>query len=100
MPVMRMMQVAIHQVVNVVAVRHSNMPTPRAMLVARLVSAAAVRWRTIGRIGGRDVNDVLLDRLAVLMMQMPVVQVVDVSVVQDGGVATTLAVYVGMIGMV
>jgi hypothetical protein len=41
----------------------------------------------------------LFDGGTILMMEVPVVQVVHVPIVEDGGVAATLAVYMRMIGM-
>jgi hypothetical protein len=83
MPVMRVVQMPVDQIVDVIAVRNRGVSAPFAMLMTGLVPTAAM----------------LFHRGTILMMEMPIVQVVYVPIVQDGGVATTLAVYMRMIGM-
>lgn len=99
MPVMRVVQMPVDQIVDVIAVRNRGVSAPFAMLMTGLVPTAAMRRGAIGGVGRRYVEMMLFHRGTILMMEMPIVQVVYVPIVQDGGVATTLAVYMRMIGM-
>ena len=90
----RVMQVAIHQVVGVVAVGHGLVAAIRAVDMARLVSAAIVRRGALGGIGGVDRERVLVDVPDVRMMQMPVMQVIGVPIVLDGRMTAAGAVNV------
>jgi len=89
-----MMEMPVHQIVHVIAVRNRDVSTPIAMLVCRVMSTAAMLRRAIGRIRRRHVDAMFFDRRAVLMVQVPVVEIVHVPIVHDGGVATTQAVHV------
>ena len=96
---MRVVQMTRHQVVQMVSVRHGLVPTSRPVHMARFVALA-------GMIGGAHCGicrvypePVFVKMIAVRAMQVAVVQVVYMSVVQDGGVATPFAVDVGMIFM-
>ncbi len=84
----------VHQIVHVIAVRHGDMATRVAMLVCCVMSTAVMIRRAIGRIRRRHVDAMFFDRRAVLMVQVPIVEIVHVSIVHDGGVATTQAVHV------
>jgi hypothetical protein len=87
---MRMVQVANHEVVDMVAVRHPFMAAPSAAdvpgFVTRCRRGAAVRK------SGADFDNVFIDVIGVRMMQMPFVQVIDMTVVFHGGVAAAGAV--------
>jgi hypothetical protein len=95
----RMMQVPVDEIVDVVAVRHRLVPAAGAVLVARLMPLAPVLGRAAVGVLGRDLDDVLVDVVAVRMVQVSVVQVVDVIAVADGGVPAAWAMLVGMIGV-
>jgi hypothetical protein len=94
-----MMQVPVDEVVNVIAVRHGRMTAPDPMYVRGIMATTPMRRRAARRMGVRHVEAVLLDDGPVLMMQVPVVQVIDVAVVQDGGVPAAGAMGVRMIGV-
>lgn len=81
-------QVAGHQVIGVVAVRHGFMTAARSVLVPLLVLAAVVRRRAARGVGCVDGELVLLDLVAVDVMEVAVVEVIDVAIVPDAGVAT------------
>lgn len=98
-PVVRMMQVSVDEVVDVIAMRHGRVTASDTMHMRSIVPTAPVRRRAGGGIGVGDVEAVLLDHGPVLMVQMPFVQIVDVPVVQDRGVPATRAVGVRMIGV-
>ncbi len=85
----RMVQMPVHEVIHVVAMRYSFVAAVWTMDVVRIVTTAGVRRST--RLGIRVAhwNDVFFDCSAIsLVMEVPIVQVVDVPVVFDGRVAT------------
>jgi hypothetical protein len=92
----RMVEVTVDQVVDVIAVRHRLVAARRAMLVSRAVRAAVVGRRASGRIGRPDFENVFVHVIAVGRVQMAVVEVVDVILVADGGVAAAGAMNVRM----
>jgi hypothetical protein len=95
MAAVRVMQVAVDEVVDVIAVRHRGMPATRAVYVTGFVARAGVSRRAGGRILGVDRQYVLFDLAAGdRVMQVAVVQVVDVIAVLDRGVSAVLAVLV------
>lgn len=82
-------QVTVDHVVDVVTVWDRFVPTPRPVNVPRLVSAALMSRRAVIRVDLGYSDHVLIDVVTVRMMQVPVVQVIDVSVVLNGLMATT-----------
>jgi hypothetical protein len=74
---MYVMQVAIHQIVHVVAMRHSFMPAIRPVYMPGLVPAAIMSARAISRILRRYRQHMLVKVSFMRMMQMPVMQIVD-----------------------
>ena len=96
----RVVQVAIDEVVNVVAMRHRFMTAAGAVNVPGFVAAAVVVGRAGVRVGGADGDAVFIDVVAVRVVQVAVVQVVNVAVVLDGGVAAARAVLVRVVGVV
>ena len=81
----RVVQAAIDQVVDVVVVRDGVVSAVGAVLVAALVAAG--RLGVAGRVVGAGLDHVFVDVVAVRVVQVPVVQVVDMIVVLDRGVA-------------
>jgi hypothetical protein len=92
----RVMQVAVDQVIDVVAVRDGGVAAVGAVLMRFVMAAASVLGSAIGGIGYVDGEGVFLDFVRFDAVQVAVVQVIDVAVVDDAGVATTRAVLVGM----
>lgn len=90
--VVPVMQASVDQIVEVIAVRHALVP-------ASVVPALAGDGGAGVRVGRVDGDHVLVVVAIVFGVQVPVVQVVDVSVVQDTGVAAVCAVHVRMVGM-
>jgi hypothetical protein len=78
-----MMQMPIDQVIDVIAMRHSFMAASWPMHVGRVVGAATVLGRAAFGIGRRHFDLVLVDVVAMHMVQMPVMQVVDVTLMAD-----------------
>src|SRR5437870_4344542 len=90
---------ALHQVVNVVAMGNRLVPAARIVLVVLGMSAALVLRRTIGGVLAPDSQTVFLDTLGAHMVQMSVVEVIRVAIVFDGRVPTGRAVLVIVLGM-
>lgn len=99
MVAVRVVQVAVDQVVDVVTVRDGFVAATGAMDVAGLVAAAFVLGRAAVGVGGRDRDHVLVDVVAMRMVQVAVVQVVDMTVMPDGRVAAAGAMGVVMVGV-
>jgi hypothetical protein len=99
MVAMRVVQVPIDQIVDVIAMRHRLVTTPGAVLVGGVMPSATVVRRACRGVRGGDVDPVLVDMVTVLVMEVAVVQVVDVTVMTDSGVAAARTVYVGVIGV-
>jgi hypothetical protein len=96
----RVVQVAVHQVVNVVAVRDRLVPAAWAVDMPRLVAVTFVP-RGAGRGVARAHRDDVLLHHAVrgLVVQVAVVQEIGVPVVLDCGVPAAGAVLVGVVGV-
>ena len=92
MVAVRMMQVAVDQIIDVIAVRHRLVPTARAVHVTRLVARALVIGRAAVRIALRHLDHVLVDVIPMRVMQVTVVDVVDMITVAHGRVAAVGAV--------
>jgi hypothetical protein len=77
----RMMEVAVDEEVDVVAVGDGLVAASRAVLVPTVMPAAGVIGRAIGRIRAADLDHVLVDVVAVRMVEVAVVEVVEVVAV-------------------
>ena len=89
------MEVAVDQAINVVAVGDGGMAVVGAVLVCFVVAGAGVLGSAVGEVGFVDGEGVFLDFAAFDVVQVAVVQVIDVAVLDDTCVATTWAVLVG-----
>jgi hypothetical protein len=96
---MRMVQVAIDEVVDVITVGNGGVTAVRAVLVALFVLAAIVLRRAIGGIGRADVERVLFNASLAHVVQVAVVEVVDVIVVLDPLVASVRPMLVRVSGV-
>jgi hypothetical protein len=99
MVAMRMMQVAINQIVHMVAVRHRFMAASGSMLVVCIVTSATMLRSALVGIGRADLDDMFIDMVAMHVMEMPVVEVVDMAVMQDGRMTAIRTMNMQMIGM-
>jgi hypothetical protein len=81
-------------VVAVVAVGDGGVTVVGAVLVRFIMAGAGVLGSAVGGIGFVDGQSMLLNLVPFDVMQVAVVQVIDVAVVDDAGVATTWAVLV------
>ncbi len=87
-------EVAVHEVVHVVAVRHGFVSASGAVLVVRIVGAAGVIGRAVSRVRAADRQEVLVHVVGVGMMEVAVVQVVGVAVMAHGQVTAAFPVNV------
>jgi hypothetical protein len=83
----RMVQVAVHQIIDVIAVRHRFVTAAGTVYVILRMAAATVRRRACGRILRRHVDGVLLNGVPLGMVQMTVMKIIHMVAVLDGGVA-------------
>jgi len=88
----RVVQVPVNEVINVVAVRHRLVTAPRAVPVVLVMLSAIVVRCAVRRVGGAYRHRVLLDAALAVVVQVAVVQVVNVALVLDAGVPATRAV--------
>jgi hypothetical protein len=92
-----MMQVAVHQVIGMIAVRDGLVTASGAVLMALFVAATVVLGRAARGVGGIDGQDMLLNLAALVVVQVAVVQVIDVVFVLNGCVAAAGAVLMRMV---
>lgn len=90
----RMVQSPIHEVIDVVPMRHSLVPAGRAMrvLTARLRSA-------LHGIDGSYRNDVFIHMVLVHVVEMAIMEIIDVAVMEDRLMPTVGTMLVTMVGM-
>lgn len=93
------MQVIADQVVDVVAVRYRLVAAAGTVGVTRLVAVAVMIGGAALRVLGVGLKYVLIDVIAVGMVQMALMEIVEVVAVLDGGVTTAGTVHVRMVGM-
>jgi len=98
MVAVRMVQVAVDQIVDVIAVRHGFMAASRPVhVVGSMAGALVVRGAAIG-VSLRNFDDVLIDVVAMRMLQVTVLQIIDVVAVVDGRVPALGAVLMSLPG--
>jgi hypothetical protein len=93
----RVVQMAVHEVVDVVPMRDGFVTAARSVDVALLMPAAGGGVSV--RIFGRHGDDVLVDMIALRMVEMPVIQIIHVSRVLHGDVPAAGPMVVGLIFM-
>lgn len=87
--VVRMMQVTVNEVVDVIAMRHGGVSATGTMNVIGRVSGTGMAAATCVGIGGRHGHRMFLhDAVGRLVVQVSVVEVVSVPVVLNGDMAT------------
>ena len=87
MIIVRVMKVPIYQVINMVAMRDCLVSTLRPMHMPRRMSRAIMPGGAVLRIGRGYANHMFIDMVFMRIMQMAVMQVIDVAIVHDSGVA-------------
>ena len=82
--VVHVVEMAVDEVVDMVSVRDRLVAAAGAVHMVRLVAAARVLARAAVRVRGVDVDDMVIDVVAMGVMQVSVVEVVEVPVVHHG----------------
>ena len=93
----RVMEVAIDEVVNMVAMGNSLVAAVWAVLVFRAVRVTVVAIGAVCRVGGTYAERVFVDMTVMERVQVTVVQVIGVIVVNDCSMAAILAVLVTVV---
>lgn len=88
-PLVRMMQVAFDEMVGVAAVRNRFMSATSPMSVLTVVRTTRMSRGTSGRIRATLRQGMFIHMPLVSTVKMPVMQMVDVAFVFDGGVSAT-----------
>ena len=86
MSIMDVMQMPVHQIVDVVAMGDGFVATARTMFVGLVVAAAVVSGCASCRVLAADCQAVFLDTLGAHVMQVSVMQIVGMAIVLDGRV--------------
>src|SRR5579884_4031940 len=94
-----MMEVAVDEVVGVLAVRDGLVPTTRAVLMALLGARTSVVRRTAVRVGRAHRDHMFDDLRSFLMVKVSVMQIVLMSVVANRRVPAIRSVLVRVIRM-
>jgi hypothetical protein len=84
-PIMRMVKMAIDQVIHMISMRNAFMTATRPMLMFRLMPLTLMLGRAALRVRRSDVDHMLVDMFAVHVVHMPIVQVIDMSGMDDSG---------------
>ncbi len=92
---MRMMEPAVHEVIDVVTMRYRFVSAVWAVLVC----AAGLR-RALHGICGVDRDDMFVDVILMHMVEMAVVKIVHMAIMAKRGVPTVRAMLMGVVGMV
>jgi hypothetical protein len=92
-------QVAVDQIVDMIAVWHRLVPASRTVRVCAVMAAALVTGRAPVRIGRRHLDRVLIHVILVHVVQMAVVEVVDVIAMANGSMPAPRAVLVRVVGV-
>jgi hypothetical protein len=71
--VVRVMQVTVDEIVDVVSMGDGHVATPFAMLMRRVMSPAPMCRGAVRRVGRGDIDPMLIDRIAVLMVKVAIV---------------------------
>ena len=92
----RVVQMAIHQVINMVAMRHGFVAAVGTVSVGLPMGSAAVVRRAFLRIRSGDLNLMVVHMIAVSVMQVAIVKIIGVTVVFHGSVPTVCAMHVAV----
>jgi len=95
----RMMQMTVHQIVDMVTVRHRFVAAAGPMHMTGAMAGTVMLRRAAVRVGGADGDHVLVDMVAMHVVQMAVVQEIDVAFVPHRGMTALRAVLVVVMGV-
>lgn len=93
---MGMMQVSIHQVIEVIPVRYRLMAAVHAVNVRLIMTGTLVALRAFLRVRRAYFDAVVVHMVAVGVVQVPIVKVVHVAIVLHSGMATVRAMLVAV----
>lgn len=96
---MRMVQAAVDQITNMVAMWNGLMSAAGAMDMTRLMPFTRLAGRTDVGIAVADLNEVFVYMVTMHVMQVPIMQVINVIAVLDGGMSAARPMLVRMIFM-
>src|SRR6185312_9321302 len=99
MVIMGVVKMASDQVIHMVSVRHGFVTAVGAVYMALRVTFTFMFRSTVLGIGLADVYDMLINMVAVRVMQMTIMKVADMVIVRDASVTAFRAVGMGMIFM-
>ena len=91
-----MVQMAIHQVINMVAMRHGFVAAIGTVSVGLPIGGAALVRRAFLRIRRGHLNLMVVHMIAVSVMQVAIVKIIGVAVVFHGGVPAVWAMHVAV----
>jgi hypothetical protein len=97
---MRMVQMPIHEIVDMTVMRHGLVSAAGTMDMARLMTGTAVIRRAGIRVRLRHLDHMLVHMVAMRMVQMAIMQIVDMVAVPHRGMPATGAMRVAMVGVV
>ena len=92
---MRMVKPSLHQVIDMVTVRHGFVATTRPMHMRAAVLRGALR-----RVAGANGESVFVDMIPVHVVQMSIMQIINVAFVANGHVPAVGTMFMRMVGMV
>jgi len=92
-------QVAVDQVIDVIAVGDRRVPASRPVPVRGVMTAAGMAWRAGGRIDVRDAQDMFINVVLVDVVQMAVVQVIGVVFMRQGWMPAAVSMPMTVVGM-
>ncbi|MCX7184767.1 MAG: hypothetical protein NTW90_05980 [Nitrosospira sp.] len=81
---MRMMQVAVNQIIHMIAMRNLLMPASRTVDMASIMTGTDVIRGALGGVRGTDLQYMLVNMRTVDMVQMAIVQIVGMTGVVYG----------------
>jgi len=89
-------QMAFHQVVHMIAVGNLLVAAARAVLMILLMPATGVVGRTGSGIARSHLQNVVINMVAMNVVQVAIVQVIRMAIVPDGDMAAIRTMLVGM----
>lgn len=75
----RMMQIAVNQIIHMVAMRNRLMPASRTVDMASIMPGTDVIRGALGGVRGTDLQHMLIDMRTVDMVQMAIVQIIGMA---------------------
>lgn len=81
---MRVMQMAVNQIIDVVPMGYRFMTTSWAVYMSGFMTIALMAWCALVRCGVGNLNHMFVDMILVRMMQMTIMKIVDMAIVVYG----------------